>query len=314
MGQRFDLERSVASGTSTSPTRKGPILLGRAQPVRVFMEQAESAYLKANEKKPTSVGYPLGRFAKIYSGAGQEVYGKAALVNSSLHAALLPSAREPRVLREHAEVARMEGVVARSRYALNYSFWCLGAMHLLAACNLPAPLLDLEEQLFKAVRMALNDACRGSTCVIANLRAWRREAYLGRLRPSFSQVEKGTLRRSSIFTPFLFDEDQLQEALQFLKSNADRTLHEAALRALAWPRLAQARPWWSVVPDLLPPQLSGPLLLQLADLPSLLVPGTSGGWFWRLSLFSSRCARRGMEGQALSEVTPFISRGQLRPV
>ncbi|MPC93146.1 hypothetical protein E2C01_088268 [Portunus trituberculatus] len=38
MGQRFDLERPVAPGTSTSPTRKGPILLGRAQPVRVFME------------------------------------------------------------------------------------------------------------------------------------------------------------------------------------------------------------------------------------------------------------------------------------
>ncbi|MPC29284.1 hypothetical protein E2C01_022509 [Portunus trituberculatus] len=72
MGQQFDLECPVAPGTNTSPTRKGPILLGRAQPVRVFMEQDDSAYLKANEKKPTSVGYPSGRFAKIYSVAGQE--------------------------------------------------------------------------------------------------------------------------------------------------------------------------------------------------------------------------------------------------
>ena len=87
MGQQFDLECPVAPGTSTSSTRRGPILLGRAQPVTVFMEQADSAYLKANEKK-TSVGYPSGRFAKIYSVAGQEVYGKAALVNPSLHAAL----------------------------------------------------------------------------------------------------------------------------------------------------------------------------------------------------------------------------------
>ncbi|MPC64158.1 hypothetical protein E2C01_058270 [Portunus trituberculatus] len=101
----------------------------------------------------------------------------------------------------------MERVVARSRDALNYSFWWLGAMHLLAARHLPASLLDLEEQLFKAIRLALNDACRDSTYVIANLRAWRREAFLGRLRPSFSQVEKGILQRSPIFTPLFFDED-----------------------------------------------------------------------------------------------------------
>ncbi|MPC48796.1 hypothetical protein E2C01_042579 [Portunus trituberculatus] len=200
MGQWIDL------GTSTTPTKKGPILLGRAQPVR---------------------------FAKIYSVAGQEVYGKAALVNPSLHTALNPSAREPRFLREHLEVARMEGMVAKSRDALNYSFWCLGAMHLLAAHNLPAHLLDLEEQLFKAVCMALNDACRDSSSIIANLRAWRREAYLGSLKPSFSQVKKGILRRSSIFTPLLFNEDRLQEVLQSSKSNADRTLHEATLRPLA---------------------------------------------------------------------------------
>ncbi|MPD02063.1 hypothetical protein E2C01_097618 [Portunus trituberculatus] len=93
IGQRFDLERPVGLGTSTLPTRKGPILLGRAQPVRVFM---------ANEKKPTSVGYPSGRFTKIYSVAGQELYGKAALLNPSLHAALHSSAREPHVFREHA--------------------------------------------------------------------------------------------------------------------------------------------------------------------------------------------------------------------
>ncbi|MPC64750.1 hypothetical protein E2C01_058870 [Portunus trituberculatus] len=84
--------------------------------------------------------------------------------------------------------------------------------------------------------------CRDSTYIIANLRAWRREAYLSRLRPSFSQVEKGILRRSSIFTPLLFDEDQLQEALQSFKSNADRMLHEAALRALAQPVPAPGMP------------------------------------------------------------------------
>ncbi|MPC24915.1 hypothetical protein E2C01_018009 [Portunus trituberculatus] len=95
MGQQIDLEHPVAPGTSTTPTKKGPILLGRAQPVRFFMEQAYSAYLKADEKKPTSFRYPLGKFANIYSVVGQEVYRKVALVNSSFHTALNPRASRP---------------------------------------------------------------------------------------------------------------------------------------------------------------------------------------------------------------------------
>lgn len=34
----------------------------------------------------------------------------------------------------------MKGVVARSRHAVNYSFWCLGTLHLLAARYLTLPL------------------------------------------------------------------------------------------------------------------------------------------------------------------------------
>ena len=108
-------------------------------------------YLRTNEKNPSSVGYPSGRFAKLYSLAGQEVYGKAALFNPSLYNALKSGTRQPRVLCEHPDVARMKRVVARLQEALNYSYWCLGALHLLASCNLLSHLLDLEEQLFKAV-------------------------------------------------------------------------------------------------------------------------------------------------------------------
>ena len=102
-------------------------------------------------------------------------------------------------------------------------------------------LLDLEEQLFKAVRMALNDTCRDSTYVVANLQAWRRKAHLSHLRLTFSQVERGILRKSPIFT-LLFDEDRLQEAIQSSRNNADMTLHEAALRALACPCPALGTP------------------------------------------------------------------------
>ncbi|MPC72330.1 hypothetical protein E2C01_066633 [Portunus trituberculatus] len=55
-----------------------------------------------------------------------------------------------------------------------------------------------------------------SIYVIANLGAWRREAYLNCLRPTFSQMEKGTLWRSPIFSPFLFYEDKLQGDSSFL--------------------------------------------------------------------------------------------------
>ncbi|MPC32743.1 hypothetical protein E2C01_026070 [Portunus trituberculatus] len=51
---------------------------------------------------------------------GQEVFRKAALVN--FHKAFNLGARELHIACEHPEVARMEGVVGRSRDALNY-FW-----------------------------------------------------------------------------------------------------------------------------------------------------------------------------------------------
>ena len=88
-----------------------------------------------------------------------------ALSNPSLHNALKSGARQPLVLYEQ-DVARMEGVVAKLREALNYSYWCLGALHRLASHNRPLHLLNLEEQLFKAVHMALNDTCRDSTFFI----------------------------------------------------------------------------------------------------------------------------------------------------
>lgn len=232
----------MAPGTVPSHSRAGHFLLGRAQPIQFFMDQANTAYLKATEKKPASVGYPSGKFAKMYKVRGQEVYGQAARVNPNLHGALNPGSKEPRITRAHLDVSRMEDAVARSRDALNYTYWCLGALHLLAATNLPQPLLDLEEQLFKAVRMALNDLCRDTTYVSANLRAWRREAYLNYLRPSFSQVEKTILRRSPIFSPLLFDEERLQEATRSSESNANMTLHEAAIKALTRPRPAPGTP------------------------------------------------------------------------
>ncbi|MPC39507.1 hypothetical protein E2C01_033044 [Portunus trituberculatus] len=63
--------------------------------------------------------------------------------------------------------------------------------------------------------------------------------------------------------------------------------------------LSRAHPWWSVVPDLLPPQLSGPLLLPRENLPSPLMPGIpGGGGLAALTLLFPVCKER--DGRASS--------------
>lgn len=241
-GQQRDRKGPNAPGSDGDRTRGGPVLLARAPPLDFFMQQADSAYLKAIQRKQTSLPYPSDRYAKMYKIRDQEEAGQPVPVNPNLRHALLTGSREPKVIRPVPEVARMEGTVDRSRNALNYAYWCLGALHRLATRNLPAQCLEMEEQLFKGVRMALNDACRDFTFVNANLRAWRREAYLSYLRPTFAQEEKSILRQSPIFSSLLFEEDKLQEALQAADRNANRTLHEAAIKALARPRPTAGTP------------------------------------------------------------------------
>ncbi|MPC55982.1 hypothetical protein E2C01_049931 [Portunus trituberculatus] len=112
------------------------ILGGRAQGPRCLQGLTQHISLEkqdwpppgpevGNEKNPSLVGYPLGRFAKIYN------------------------------------------------------------------------MADLEEQLFKAIYMALNGAYKDSSYVVANLQAWKREVYLSHLKPTFSQVERGIFWRDS---------------------------------------------------------------------------------------------------------------------
>ena len=48
------------------------------------MDQANTAYLKATEKRPASVGHPSGRFAKVYNVLGQEGYGRPAKALTSV--------------------------------------------------------------------------------------------------------------------------------------------------------------------------------------------------------------------------------------
>ena len=81
IGQRTEQTGPVAPGAGAAPVRGGPILLGRAQPVQFFTDQANSDYLRVTETGHSSLGYPSSRFARMYDVAGQEAFGKAALVN-----------------------------------------------------------------------------------------------------------------------------------------------------------------------------------------------------------------------------------------
>ncbi|MPC45402.1 hypothetical protein E2C01_039100 [Portunus trituberculatus] len=100
--------------------------------------------------------------------------------------------------------------------------------------------------------MALNNACRDSTYDVTNLWAWRREAYLSHLRPTYSQVEKGILWKSPIFSSLLFDEDKLQELVHSSKSNVDMTLHEGLSTTMfcSWHTVGGA--WSSSAPSTMP--------------------------------------------------------------
>ena len=237
IGTRDRVAGPGCPGTVSSPPRHTD-LLNCAAPVQFYLDQASSTFSTAAGKGSFSAPIPSGRFSKLYRIYGKEELGQPASVNPSLLSALQPDSREPHITLSHGDVLRLEKLIARSHDAINFSYWCLGALHLLAERNLPTQISSTEERVFKSARLALHDICRDTTYAHAQVRAWRREAYLSCLRPSFSSTQVDILRRSPIFSPLLFDEQHIQEALLSAQSSANLSLHEATLRVLTRPRPA----------------------------------------------------------------------------
>ncbi|MPC66731.1 hypothetical protein E2C01_060883 [Portunus trituberculatus] len=134
----------------------------------------------------------------------------------------------------------------------------------------------------KAIYTVLNDTCRDLTYVTTNFQAWRKEAYFGRLRPSFSQVKKAILQRSDF---------------RRHSSPPKAMLLGCSMRSRPAPGtpLVEHGPWsftTMVVRPSAAPARRPPIAAHTRE--------SRGRVFLRLSLFLSQWATRGMEGQALS--------------
>ena len=100
----------------------------------------------------------------------------------------------------------------------------------------------MAAQLFKSIQMSMVDQAKDSAVTLANIKALRRESYLQFLPPTFKTSTKMDLRKSSLDSGFLFDQDRVKEALDKAERNASITFQQAAARALVKPRPVPGSP------------------------------------------------------------------------
>ena len=172
----------------------------------------------------------------MYSVSGHESAGKAAKLNTDLALALTTKGKEPQVVVQHADMTRLEGVLARQREAQNFLFWGIGAFYWLLSSLQPGQEDRLlADQLFRSIQLAMVDTAKDSAFALANVKAMRREVILSRLPPMFKSAIKVDLRKSSIDSAFLFDEARVQTDLQIAEKDASISFQQAAARALVKP-------------------------------------------------------------------------------
>ena len=90
--------------------------------------------------------------------------------------------------------------------------------------------------------MAMVDMAKDSAFALANIKAMRRESILSHLPPAYKIPSKVDLRKSSIDSGLLFDEDKVKEAVKMADKNASISFQQAAARALVKPCPAPGTP------------------------------------------------------------------------
>ena len=100
----------------------------------------------------------------------------------------------------------------------------------------------MADQLLKSIQMAMVDMAKDSAFALANVKAMRRESILSHLPPAYKTPSKVDLRKSSIDSSLLFDEDKVKEALKMADKTASISFQQAAARALVKPRPAPGTP------------------------------------------------------------------------
>ncbi|MPC22298.1 hypothetical protein E2C01_015309 [Portunus trituberculatus] len=185
--------------------------------------------------------YPSGWYRRIYGVSGHEFAGKAAKLNRDLALALTIKGKDPQVVVQHADMSRLEGILARQREAQNFLFWAIGAFYRLVSSLQPDQKEKLlADQLFCSTQFAMVDTAQDLAFALSNVKAMRREAILSHLPPVFKTATKVDLRKSAIDLAFLFD--KVKEALRVADKAASFSFQQAAAQALIKPRPATGTP------------------------------------------------------------------------
>ena len=122
LGYAESTNRAAPPG-AVRPEVEKHIRLTRAQPMDFSLDSASSALLRVTEgSRPSLARYPSNRYRRMYSVSGHESAGKAAKLNTDLALALTTKGKEPQVVVQHADMTRLEGVLARQREAQNFLF------------------------------------------------------------------------------------------------------------------------------------------------------------------------------------------------
>ena len=86
------------------------------------------------------------------------------------------------------------------------------------------------------------DRAQESAVALTNIKALRQESYLRYLPSSFTSSTKMDLRKSSVDSGFLFDQDRVKEALDRAEKTVSLTFQQAVAKALAKPRPSTGTP------------------------------------------------------------------------
>lgn len=201
------------------------------------LEAAARALLSAQEGPRPSLAPVPRRRSRSYAMSGSGGSGVVARVNPDLALAFSDRVADPRVSVAPRDFAALERLLSRMRETQNFSFWSLGAFFRLVQSFSPAEAdFSMAERLFRSLQLAMMDLASDSATALVNVRALRRESFLGLLPSSFGPRSRALLRRSSVDSPFLFEDDKVREALDQADKVSARAVSGLSSQRLSGPR------------------------------------------------------------------------------
>ena len=177
--------------------------------------------------------YTRRQMRRCYEVSDDAQKGKGSILNPSMARSLRRNASDLRSSISGHDMLRLEEAVRGIREIQNFQFWIFGAVSRLVKLGDAVPNKDtLMAQAVESMQHAMQSAARETTTVLSNLMTFRREAVLKGLPSSFSSSDKASLLLSSVDSPFLFEEDKVNQARQHADFSTTKSFQEAAAAAL----------------------------------------------------------------------------------